>query len=127
VEAAVKAQSQSLKAYEDAVAQAKENLDAVLKAGQTLTKGLQDLGKSVIGLAQEAIAEGVNTSKQLAASKNLHEAVDLQTAHAKNQLDRLVQEGSRLTDATVKLFEEAYAPVQARVSATIDKLVKHRQ
>ncbi|HLO75039.1 MAG TPA: phasin family protein [Magnetospirillum sp.] len=124
VEAAQKAQAQVAKSSEEALAAAKENLDAVLKAGNLLSKGLQDLTKSVVVLTQEVVEENLANSKKLLTAKTLHEAVDLHSAHAKAQIDRMVAEGARISEASLKLFEEALAPIQARVHSTVEKLTK---
>ncbi|MBC7906757.1 MAG: phasin family protein [Rhodospirillaceae bacterium] len=122
---AVKAQATATKAYEDTVASAKENLDAVVKAGQVLTQGMQDIGKSVAQLTQEAVEESVAASKKLMTAKNLKDAVDVQSTLAKAHLDRMLAHSTQLSAQTVKMFETAFAPVQARVTAVIEKLVKH--
>lgn len=124
VDAAVKAQTAAFRSYEDVVASTKENIEAVVKASQTLTAGLQEIGKSVYGLTQQAVEDSVAAGRQILATKSLRDAVDLQSALAKNHLDRVLSESTRLGDQTVKLFEEAFAPVQARVNAAVDRLVK---
>ncbi len=124
VEAAQKVQAQAVKSSEEALAAAKENLDAVVKAGQLLAQGLQDLSKSVVVLTQEAVEDSVASTKKLLSAKTVHEAVDIHSAHAKAQIDRLLAEGTRLSDSTRKLFEDALAPVHARLHATMDKLTK---
>lgn len=124
VEAAQKAQADAIKSSEEALAAAKENLDAVVKAGQLLSKGLQDLTKSVVVLTQETVEENLAAGKKLLAAKTLHEAVDVHSALARAQIDRLVAEGNRLTEASRKLFEDAVAPIQERIHATVEKFSK---
>jgi len=119
-----KVQAQAVKSSEEALAAAKENLDAVVKAGQLLSKGLQDLSKSVVVLTQGAVEDSLDSTRKLLAAKTLHEAVDLHSAHAKAQIDRMMAEGTRLSEATVKLFEEALNPIQARLHDTVEKLGK---
>lgn len=124
VEAAVKAHNAAFKSYEEAVAFSKENLDAVVKSGSILSKGLQDISKTVIGLTQEAIEENVAATKALFAAKTLKELVDLQSSLAKTSFDKAVAEGTRVSELTVKLIEEAFAPITDRINATVEKLVK---
>lgn len=124
VEAAQKVQAQAVKSSEEALAAAKENVEAVVKAGQMLAQGLQDLSKSVVVLTQEAVEESLSSTKKLLAAKTLHEAVDLHSAHAKAQIDRMLAESARLTEASRKLFEDALAPIQDRVHSTVDKITK---
>ncbi|MEW5726472.1 MAG: phasin family protein [Pseudomonadota bacterium] len=124
VEAAVKAQNQAVKSYEDAILAAKENLDAMTRSGTILTRGLQDLGKSVLGLTQETIEETVAATKQMMAAKTLRELFDLQANTARSTFDKLMSEGTRLSDLSVKLIEDAFAPINDRVHASVEKLVK---
>lgn len=124
VETAVKAQVAAFQAYEEAVGSAKDAVDAVAQAGTIFSKGLQDIGKLVLGLAQVSVEEGVAASQQLLAAKTLRELVDVQSAVAKQQFDRLLSESSRLSDLSVKLVEESFAPLTERVTATVEKLVK---
>lgn len=124
VETAVKAQVAAFQAYEEAVSSAKDAVDAVAQAGTIFSKGLQDIGKLVLGLAQVSVEEGVAASQQLLAAKTLRELVDVQSAVAKQQFDRLLSESSRLSDLSVKLVEESFAPLTERVTATVEKLAK---
>jgi len=124
VQVAVNAQSEAFKSYEDAVQATKEAVDALTKSGTILTKGLQDLTKAMFGLAQQTVEDTVAASKQLLAAKTLPELVDAQAALAKTSFDKLFAEGTRLSDLSVKLIEEAAAPLAERVNATVDKLVK---
>lgn len=123
-EAAAKAQTAALRSYEDVVGSTRENVDALVQAGTILTRGFQDIGKALFALAQGSIEDSVAASRQMMAAKTLREVVDLQAALSKQSLDRLMGEGTRLSDLSLKLAEEAFAPLTERVNATVDKLVK---
>jgi phasin family protein len=124
VAAAHKAQNVAFKSYEDVVQVTKDNIDAVVKAGSILTKGLQDISKQVFGLTQESIEEGVSASKAMFAAKTLREVFDLQSSLAQASLDKMFAQGTLLSDRSAKLFEQAFAPINSRVTATVDKIVK---
>jgi phasin family protein len=124
VEAAVKAQTAAYKGYEDVLSFGKDNVEAFVKAGNILAKGLQDISKAVVGLTQASIEEQVAASKALLSTKTLKEFIDLQTDLTKAGVDKLVAESTRLTEQSVKLVEDALAPIGDRVNATVDKLVK---
>lgn len=123
-EAGAKAQAATLKSYEDVSAVARDALDAVVASSEVLSKGLQDLGNTVYGLTQQSFDEGVAVAKQIMAAKTVREAVDLQAALAKSQFDRLLAEAPRLGEQSLKLVEDAVAPLSASVTAAVDKLVK---
>ncbi len=119
-----KAQSAALKSYEDIVGFGKEAVDAWVQAGTIFTRGFHDIGSKVFGIAQGVVEDNVTASKQLLAAKTIRDVVDLQTSFSRTQFDRLVAEGSHLSDLSVKLVEESFAPLGQKVNAVIDKLVK---
>ena len=49
--------------------------------------------------------------------KSLKEAVELQATLARSAMEQAVAETGRITDVSVKLAEQAMAPITARVSA----------
>ncbi|CAA7613053.1 Magnetic particle membrane specific GTPase P16 (modular protein) [Candidatus Terasakiella magnetica] len=124
VESVVKAQTAAFKGYEDALSFGKDNIEAVVQAGNIFTKGLQDLGTAVVAMTQAAIEENVAASKALLGTKSLREFIEVQASLSKAGVDKLVTESSRLSEQSVKLLEQALAPINSRVNATVDKLVK---
>ncbi|GLR68123.1 hypothetical protein GCM10010909_28040 [Acidocella aquatica] len=52
------------------------------------------------------------------------EAVDLQTGFAKSSIEKAVSESNKLTDATVKLAEQAIAPLTARIALAVETFSK---
>jgi phasin family protein len=119
-----KAQTAALKSYEDIVGFGKEAVEAFVEAGNIFTRGFQDIGTKVMGIAQGVVEDNVTASKQLFAAKTIRDVVDLQTSFSRAQFDRLVSEGSHISDLSVKLVEESFAPLGEKVNAVIDKLVK---
>lgn len=113
----------ALKSYEDAAVVAKDALEAVVASSELLSKGLQDLGNTVYALAQQSLDEGVAASKQMLVAKSLREVIDLHSSLARSQFDRLLDEAPRLSERSVKLLEEALAPISAQVNAVVDQFV----
>lgn len=124
VAAAAKAQDEAFKSYEGLVASAKENVDALIASGTIVSKGLQDIAKTVLNLAQESVETSVAASREIMAARTLRDLFDLQTAAMRQSLDRLLSEGVRLSDAAVRMVEDATAPLNARAYATIDQMTK---
>jgi len=124
VEAAVKAGTQAFKGYEDLVAFGKDNVDAVMKASAALAKGVQDLNKALFGLAQAALEENVAVTKKLLGCKSVKDVVEVQSELAKANYAKAVTEGRKLSDLSLKIAEEAAAPITARVTAAVDKFTK---
>ena len=124
VEAAVKAGAIAFKNYEDMLQFGRENVEAVVKAGSIVAKGVQDLSHQWIVLAQASIDEQVAVGKALIGAKSIKEVVDLSSTVAKSGFDKLLAEGSKLSQVSSKLAEEALTPLTGRVSAAVEKFFK---
>jgi phasin family protein len=116
--------STTIKSAEDLVAFNQGNVEAFLKSSQIWATGLQDLGKLFAATAQAQIDESVATVKALTSVKSLKEAVDLQSSLAKSTVEKLVAESGKLSDASLKLAEQALAPLTARVTLAAEKFGK---
>ncbi len=123
-QAKLTAQAPGFPSYDDAVAFGKDNLEALVKSSTILSRGLQDIGQSLLGLTKDAVEGSVAASQQLLGAKSLKDAIDLQTGVTKANFDKLVEEGSRLSDRSVKLVEEALVPIKERITATVERLGK---
>jgi phasin family protein len=124
VEAAVKAGAVAFKNYEDMLQFGRENVEAVVKAGSIVAKGVQDLSHQWVVLAQASIDEQVAVGKALIGAKSIKEVVDLSSTAAKTGFDKLFAEGSKLSQASTKVAEEAISPLTTRMSAAVEKFFK---
>jgi len=119
-----KASANALKTYEDLSKFSKENLDAYVTAGTTVAKGLETIGKAWVAFTQETFEASAQVAKALLSAKTLREAVDVQTDFAKTTFDKLVAEGTKVSEISVKVANEAVEPLNARLNATIEKFLK---
>lgn len=119
-----KASAQVLKSYDEMTALAKENVDAVVQSGTIVAKGAEQAGKQVAAFTQSSFEKNVASSKALFAVKSLNELIELQSAFAKQTLDAIVAESTKLQELSLKVTTEAIAPINARVNATVSALSK---
>jgi len=124
VEAAVKAGAVAFKNYEDLLQFGKENVEAVVASGSIVVKGVQDLSHSLVVLAQASMDEQVAAGKALIGAKSLKEVIDLSSSMAKTNFEKLMAEGTKLTQISTKLAEEAFSPLSSRMSAAVEKFFK---
>lgn len=101
---------------------AQDNLDALVRSGEVLSQGLQDLGRVVLTLTQDSIDDGVALSRRMMEIKTLQEFLEVQSSVVHTQLDRLVSEGTRLGDLSMKLAEAAAQPLSDRFNAVVDRI-----
>lgn len=114
----------ALKAAEELVAFNQGNVEAVVKAGQIWATGVQDISKTAAANAKVSFDEGVAAFKALTSVKSLKDAFDLQSSFARTAFEKGVSESSKLTDASLKLAEQTFAPLTARVTAAVEKFTK---
>jgi phasin family protein len=109
------------KTAEEFVSFGQGNLEAFTKAGQIWAAGVQELSKQFAATAQAHVDQTVATFKALTSVKSFKEAVDLQSTLARSTVEKAVAETGKLTDASLKLAEQAWAPVTARVTLAVEK------
>jgi len=109
------------KTAEELVSFGQGNMEAFTKASQIWAAGVQELGKQVAATAQAHVDQTVATFKALAGVKSFKEAVDLQSTLARSTVEKAVADTGKLTDASLKLAEQAWAPLTARVTIAVEK------
>jgi len=114
----------AMKTAEEFVTFGQGNVEAFLKSGQIWAAGMQDLQKQMAASAQASFEETVATFKAMAAAKSLKDAFDLQASLARGSIEKTLAESGKLTDASLKLTEQALAPITARVTLAVEKLAK---
>jgi len=114
----------AMKTAEEFVAFGQGNLEAFVKSGQIWAAGVQDLQKQIAATAQASFEETVATLKAMASAKSLKDAFDLQSTLARGAIEKTLAESGKLTDASMKLTEQALAPITARVTLAVEKFAK---
>jgi hypothetical protein len=111
----------AVKTAEEFVSFGQGNFEAMMKAGQIWAAGVQDIQKAVSATAQAQVEAAMGTFKAMSGVKSIKEAMDLQTTLARSSLETAMAETGKLTDASVKLAEQAMAPITARVTLAVEK------
>ena len=108
----------------DFAAIGKDNLEAFTASSKIWTAGVQDLTKQFAATAKASFEESVATFKALSTVKSVKEAIDLQTAYGKTVAANAAAESKKLTDASMKLTEQALAPITARMAVAVGTMSK---
>lgn len=114
----------AMKTAEEMVTFGQGNIEAFTKSSQIWASGVQDLSKQVAATAQASLEETMNLFKSLGTVKSLKEAIDLQSSLTRSSLEKAMAESGKLTDASLKLTEQAFAPITARVNLAVEKFSK---
>ncbi|MGE5767051.1 MAG: phasin family protein, partial [Bacteroidota bacterium] len=119
-----KAQQTLFKRYDEAASFGKDNVDACVQSGTLFAKGVESLSKELMTLAQSTAEANVATAQALFGARTLREVIDLQTEFSRTRFDSLVAESAKLTEFGIALAHETVEPIQARLNATVEKLIK---
>ncbi|MES2700505.1 MAG: phasin family protein [Pseudomonadota bacterium] len=103
---------------------AKGNAEALVESGKILAAGLQDLGKSYAEDAKSSYETITADFKEMAAIKSPTELFQLQGKIMRRNFDAMVAATSKGTEHGMKLANEAFAPLTARVNLAVEKLSK---
>ena len=114
----------AIRTAEELVSFGQGNFEAVVKSGQIFAAGMQDLSQQMAANAQAALNETFSTFKALTGVRSFKEAVDLQTGLARSTVEKTLADTGRFTEASIKLAEQSFAPIAARVSLTVEKFAK---
>jgi hypothetical protein len=111
----------AMKTTEELVAFGQGNIAAFVRSGQIWAAGLQDLGRQVAATAQGQIADAVTAFKAIAGAKSVRDAIEVQAALTRSTIEKTFAESGRITESSLRLTEQAIAPVAARVSLAVEK------
>jgi phasin family protein len=100
------------------------NVDAVVEAGKIVAKGAQEMGKTNMEFAKKSFEDVQAAVKELTAAKSPTDFVKLQGEMARKGFDTAVAQGSKNTEAMVKLVNEMFQPISNRIAVTTELFKK---
>lgn len=110
--------------YEEFTAFSKDNVEALVKAQTAFVKGSEEIGKTLVALSQANYEAAMATTKALFGATTFNQVVDLQNEVAKSSFDKLVAEGTKVSELVQKVANEVVEPLKARVDVAISKATK---
>lgn len=102
----------------------KANLDAVVESGKIFFAGAQQLVRENVETGKTVVETVTEDVKKVASVKSPTELMQLQGEIARRNFDAVVSFGSQRTEAWVKLYNDAFAPISNRVSVAAEKISK---
>jgi phasin family protein len=122
---AEKASTTFYKNYGDMAVQSKDALDALMESTTRLTQGAQEINSAMLSWTQQSLEAGMSTCKDLMDCKSFQDVIDLQTSYARNFIEGMLSEGTRLSEMSVRVANEAFEPVKDRVNAQVERFLKN--
>ena len=103
---------------------ARANVEAMVESTRIATAGARDLGQELLASSRTGVEHASTSVKSLVEAKSPTEFFQLHTELTKSSFDRMVAEGSKLTEQMVKLAGEAMQPLSNRASVNAEKLAE---
>ncbi|MGL5839743.1 MAG: phasin family protein [Sphingorhabdus sp.] len=98
----------------------KANIEAMVEAGKIVAKGAQDIGKTNMDYAKQNFAEVQAMVKDITSVKNPTDFVKVQGDWMRKGFDTAVAQGSKNTEAFVKLANDMFQPISNRFAVAAD-------
>jgi len=112
----------TLAALNDANADSKKNLEAVVASVTAATKGAEALGAQAMAFSKANFESQVAAAKSLSGAKSVQEVVELQTAFAKTALETYMAEMGRMTETVSASVKDSMKPLNERMTAMVERL-----
>ena len=122
--AALKTGGVAIKDYDDAVAFGRDNIEAVAEVSTIAVRGMQDVGKELVGLVQKSADELPATMKALASCKTVKEATELQAELAKANIEDFMNSAVKFQQLGFKLATATFEPINKRFADAVSKYGK---
>ena len=103
---------------------AKANVEAMVESSKIAVAGARDLGQEVVASTKGGVEHASTAMKSLTEAKSPTEFFQLQSDLMKASFERMVADGSKLTEQMVKLTGEAIQPLSNRASLSAEKFAE---
>ncbi|MBN8848245.1 MAG: phasin family protein [Sphingomonas sp.] len=111
-----------VKAFEDANAFHKGNIEALVESSKIAAKGAEKFGQDAAAYAKASYEKANEAFKAMSAVKSPTELFKLQSDYVRSSFDAFVAETSRSTEAALKLAGEIAQPLSNRFALAAEKV-----
>ena len=106
---------------QDAANFGQEQVEALVKSGNILAKGMEDILKTCMDIAQANGEKGQEVAKTLMACKTLNELTEVQTKLAQESFDDFMSTATKLSELSIKVATESLEPINDQVGKAMKK------
>ena len=114
------------KGIENAATFGQDNVEAVVTSSKIATKAAESMGAEIAAYSKKAYEDSMAAAKELTACKSVAEFVEKQAEFGKISIEGFVAEATKLNEMYAAAAKEAFAPLNARFTATADIVKDYR-
>ena len=108
--------------YDELAAAGQENLEACVKCGTIVAKGMEKLSKEVFSFTQTAVEANLTAAQSILTAKTWFEAIDLQADFARDRFENMAAQTAKLGEISLQVANQALEPIQSRIGVSAEKL-----
>jgi phasin family protein len=105
------------KGYEQFVSFGKDNADAWMKSANVTGKGISEIHDKFFAFSRDLMDESVAATKAVLGSKNVQEAIEVQSDFVRSAFDTYLEQMGKFGDMAMGVAKDAAEPIQARANA----------
>lgn len=109
------------KMTQDATAAVQQQVDAVVKSSTIFAKGMEDIIKTCMEIAQSAGEKNQNLAKTMMSCKTLNEFTDAQTKLAQASFDDFMTNATKISEKGVKLCTDCMEPINDQMGKAMKR------
>ena len=114
------------KGIENAATFGQDSVEAVVTSSKIATKAAESMGAEIAAYSKKAYEDSMAAAKELTACKSAAEFVEKQTEFGKISIEGFIAEATKLNEMYAAAAKEAFAPLNARFTATADIVKDYR-
>ncbi len=100
----------------------KGNVEALVASTKVAAKGLETIGQEVAEFGRKSFEEASAAVRTFAEVRSATDFFRLQSEFAKTQVDSMVAESSKMSEAVIKLAGEVIEPITSRYSVAAERV-----
>lgn len=109
------------KITQDATTAAQSQVDALVKSSTIFAKGMEDIIKTCMEIAQAAGEKNQNLAKTMMSCKTLNEFTDVQTKVAQASFDEFMTNATKISEKGVKLCSDCMEPINDQMGKAMKR------
>lgn len=106
---------------QDAANIGQEQVEALVKSGTIFAKGMEDIVKTCMSIAQTQAEKGQEAAKTIMACKTLNEFTEAQSKLAQDSFDDFMTGATKLSELSIRVATESLEPINDQVGKAMKK------
>jgi len=106
---------------QDAAVMGQAQVDALVKSSTIFTKGMEEIIKTCMEIAQNAGEKSQAAAKSVMSCKTINEFTDVQTKLAQASFDEFMTNATKISEKSVKLCTDAMEPINDTMGKAMKK------